>query len=320
MNYELPEFELNFEALKKFLESNVLLYGVCLLLVLKIISTGVSVNLPGNIFYADITKSTLVNLANQSREAAGLNPLADNSVLDLAAQLKAEDMVKNQYFAHTSPAGITPWVWFTKAGYNYKFAGENLAIGFFDSQEVYNAWMNSPDHKANLMNPNYKEVGTAVLSGFGNNNTIVVVQIFGSQATPKTAIAKVSNNKPVAKTQTVKPITPSTENKQVEEKVLSQTTEIITAPSENLVTSNLHSKFMNYMLYNYNKVVQNAIFGAMLIIIGMLITLIFIAGSNLRLERKLVLRSALIIAILGFSSVFNEFVIILTNTAHQIKI
>ena len=179
MDYNLGELKFNLWFLRKIMESNILLGFVVLLLLLKIVLIGFSVNLPFNVFFADITKITLENLANQTRQSLGLGILASSLKLDQAARLKAEDMVKNQYFSHTSPTGVTPWFWFSQTDYNYKYAGENLAIGFFDSEEVYRAWLDSPSHKANLVNPNYREIGTAIASGFGQNKAVVVVQFFG---------------------------------------------------------------------------------------------------------------------------------------------
>src|SRR3989344_1317119 len=173
-----------------FLKSNVLLYVVVAVLMVKILSIGLFLPFPKNIFFADITKTDLVNLLNQSRKNAGVTPLSQNEKLDQAAMLKAQDMVKNNYFAHQSPQGVTPWFWLKKAEYDYKYAGENLAVGFIESTEVFNAWFNSPGHKANLLSPYYTEVGTAVLTGFGDNNSIIVVQNFGSLPTPKPAPQK----------------------------------------------------------------------------------------------------------------------------------
>ena len=124
----MPSESNNYKS--RFLQSNILLYCVVLLLALKIVTILVSINFPQNIFFADITKSALENFVNQTRQSAGLQPLSENEKLDQAAQLKAENMVQDQYFNHTSPSGVTPWFWFLQAGYNYKYAGENLAIGF----------------------------------------------------------------------------------------------------------------------------------------------------------------------------------------------
>jgi len=202
----LPSESNNYKS--KFLQSDILLYCVVLLLFLKITAVLVSINIPQNVFFADITKSTLENFVNQTRQSIGLQPLTESQKLDQAAQLKADNMQQDQYFDHVSPTGITPWAWFVKAGYVYKYAGENLAIGFYDSQEVYDAWLNSPSHKANITNPNYTEVGTAVLKGFGPNNAIVVVQEFASPAPVRVVTAK-KDNSTIAATQVKAKPTPA---------------------------------------------------------------------------------------------------------------
>ena len=137
----------------------------------------------GNPFYADITKTALVDLANYERAKNNLPALAENPVLNQAAYMKALDMAQNGYFNHVSPAGINPWHWFSRAGYDYKYAGENLAIGFVDSSEVQNAWIASPTHKANIVNNKYKEIGIAVLkTSFGGNPATIIVQLFGAKS------------------------------------------------------------------------------------------------------------------------------------------
>ncbi|OGZ68712.1 MAG: hypothetical protein A3C50_03220 [Candidatus Staskawiczbacteria bacterium RIFCSPHIGHO2_02_FULL_43_16] len=163
----------------RFLQSNILLWAVCLILVLKIVSIGLYLPAPYNWFFADVTKTDLLHLLNQNRQSLGLTTLAENETLNEAAYLKAQDMIANGYFAHQSPTGTTPWFWFKKAGYAYKYAGENLAVGFADSSTVYDAWFNSPSHKQNLLNKNYTQIGTAVVTGFQGNSTIVV-QLFGT--------------------------------------------------------------------------------------------------------------------------------------------
>jgi len=304
--------------LNNFLKSRVLLGFVIFVFVLKVSTSLVFVNFPNNIFFADITKSTLVNLLNQARQSSGLNSLTENQKLDQAAQLKAEDMVNNGYFSHTSPAGTTPWHWFSQAGYNYKYAGENLAIGFYDSKEVYTAWLNSPSHKENMVNPNYTEVGTAVLSGFGNNNAIVVVQLFGSQKTikPVTTNSTVNNTKP-----TVTNTTPESQPKNEvininEEKVLSSSI-ILEADKKNAV-NDLYSRFLNFALYNYDTFLQYIIY-ALLIIMAGTFTYILSFNFNKEINNGLVLRSLILIAIL-FSSVLISKDFIISILPHQVII
>lgn len=135
-------------------------------------------------FFADIVSGLIVNLSNQERQIQGLSPLKENPVLDKAAQDKALDMLAKNYFNHNAPDGTLPWYWFTKNGYAYKYAGENLAVDFYESQDVVNAWMNSSTHKFNILNNNYQEIGVAVVKGsLQGRETTLVVQLFGTQKT-----------------------------------------------------------------------------------------------------------------------------------------
>ena len=121
---------------------------------------------------------------NQNRAAQKLSTLTVNPLLNESAQLKAEDMAANGYFAHVSPTGKTPWYWLKKVGYRYSYAGENLAINFVDSVDVTNAWMNSPTHRANILDGNYTEMGTGIATGtYDGRETIFIAQEFASPAT-----------------------------------------------------------------------------------------------------------------------------------------
>jgi hypothetical protein len=132
---------------------------------------------------AEIAASVLIDLTNESRLAYNQQPLVRNIKLDNAAELKGKDMADKQYFSHDSPEGVTPWYWFRQAGYNFLYAGENLAINFTDSSEVEEAWLGSPTHRANIMNAQFREIGIATVQGFYNNYpTIYVVQMFGTPA------------------------------------------------------------------------------------------------------------------------------------------
>lgn len=147
------------------------------------VSYGNSIFLTRTVLGANIATNVLVDLANQSRVQNHVQPLTRNKKLDYAASLKADDMIKNKYFAHFSPDGTTPWYFITQAGYNFLYAGENLAINFTDSNDVENAWMNSPTHRDNLLNINYKDLGIATKEGLYNGvDTIYIVQMFGSIA------------------------------------------------------------------------------------------------------------------------------------------
>ncbi len=242
--------------LTTFLQSRILFYIVLLLLLLKIVSIVLFTPLYKNIFFADVTKSDIVQFLNRDRAQRGLSVLTESQKLDQAAYLKAEDMVAKSYFSHQSPDGITPWFWFKSVDYTYKYAGENLAIGFTDSKDLYNAWFNSTSHRENILNQNYKEVGTAIVSDFGKNNAILVVQLFGSPLTIENQKSKkinqvnslnVSQKKPVQKINSNNNPQPTTlQNQPVTQKVLSQSTDYY-APNTSDPKNNSYLKYLNYI-------------------------------------------------------------------------
>lgn len=134
-------------------------------------------------FATDIRVEELLNLTNQKRVEAGLAPLKLNQELSQAAAGKAADMFGNNYWAHNSPSGKTPWDFINGAGYAYSVAGENLAKNFSNSAGVVDAWMNSPSHKENILRPQYADIGFAVVNGTLNGEeTTLVVQMFGKSA------------------------------------------------------------------------------------------------------------------------------------------
>lgn len=136
--------------------------------------------LPNTHFFADIFPNVLVDSTNIERQKVNENQLTVNPLLQQAAQAKAKDMATKGYFAHTSPEGLTPWYWLEQAGYSYTQAGENLAINFVDSKDVIVAWMNSPGHRANILNQNYTEIGIATAKGvYKGQEATFVAQFFG---------------------------------------------------------------------------------------------------------------------------------------------
>lgn len=153
---------------------------------------------------SSINVDSLLLLTNKERETVGTNPLTINSQLSQAAAQKAEDMLTNDYWAHNSPDGKTPWVFIKSSGYNYVYAGENLAKGFSTSEDVIKAWMTSTaGHRENMLSSNYKDVGFAVVTGkLKGEDTVLIVEEFGSQDVPiianKPAIADISSDKTLA--------------------------------------------------------------------------------------------------------------------------
>jgi hypothetical protein len=136
-----------------------------------------------NSYLAAVLPSVLVDLANEDRTNESLTQLTENPLLVEAAQKKAADMAAKGYFAHVSPEGIEPWFWLQSVGYSYKAAGENLAVHFEDSEAVNKAWMASPSHRANIVNPEFTEIGIGTAVGmFEGRETLFVAEFFGKPA------------------------------------------------------------------------------------------------------------------------------------------
>lgn len=118
----------------------------------------------------------VIKLVNKERNAAGLSALAENSRLSEVAQAKAEDMMKNGYFSHTSPTYGSPFEMMKTFGIAYKSAGENIAKGQKTPAAVMNGWMNSSGHRTNILNASYEQIG----AGFCKDSSGVAywVQMF----------------------------------------------------------------------------------------------------------------------------------------------
>jgi uncharacterized RDD family membrane protein YckC len=130
---------------------------------------------------AAVIGSELVRLTNTERTEAQLTELHEDPLLAAAAQAKAEDMAGQGYFSHTGPDGKMAWAWIAEEGYDYRFAGENLAVRFVDSSDVVEAWMASPTHKENITKTQFEDIGIGIAHGsYKGSSATFVVQLFGS--------------------------------------------------------------------------------------------------------------------------------------------
>lgn len=130
----------------------------------------------GHEYLAAVVHSEIIALTNEQRQANEAGALAENALLDLSAQAKADDMAARGYFSHKGPDGKTPWAWIDGVGYDYQYAGENLAVRFVDSKDVIVGWMASPTHRANIVKGVYTEIGVGIAQGMykGEPATFVV--------------------------------------------------------------------------------------------------------------------------------------------------
>lgn len=149
----------------------------------------------------DISVANLVSLTNEKRRENGERPLNLDEKLSKAASLKASDMFAKNYWAHNSPDGKTPWIFIKDSGYSYVYAGENLARGFKNVEEIVDAWMASESHRNNLLSENYDDIGFAVKKGrLNGEETVLIVQMFGSTtlAEGRSAVAQVPETSSLA--------------------------------------------------------------------------------------------------------------------------
>jgi uncharacterized protein YkwD len=202
----LPHISNNYRA--KLLHRKSILVVIAVLFFAGFSFSAVRTSLPSVLgTFSDISSEQLLLLTNQKRQENALSPLLLNQQLSNAAAGKANDMFAQNYWAHNSPDGKTPWVFIKGAGYNYIYAGENLARGFTNAQDVINAWMASPEHRKNMLSSNYQSVGYAVETGkLNGEDTVLVVEMLGSTAF---AAAPAPTNQLASKTQEAPSVTSS---------------------------------------------------------------------------------------------------------------
>src|SRR6185437_10613391 len=159
-------------------------------------------------FLAAVVPAEIIALTNTERTDNSVGTLSEDALLDSAAQAKAADMAAKGYFSHVGPDGKTPWQWIDASGYQYQYAGENLAVRFIDSTDVVNAWMASPTHRANMVKPVYTQIGVGVAEGlYEGQPATYVVQYFGTpKSTAQTpTVAAASKTPPTIKSTATAP-------------------------------------------------------------------------------------------------------------------
>lgn len=128
-----------------------------------------------------LTRAGITEWTNYHRSRDNLQLLQENTKLNASAALKVQDMFESQYFAHLSPLeeGVGDLV--KNVSYEFIVIGENLALGNFkDDKTLVQAWMDSPGHRANILNESYQEIGIAVSRGiFEGSDVWIAVQHFG---------------------------------------------------------------------------------------------------------------------------------------------
>lgn len=130
---------------------------------------------------AAVNAAEVFSLTNEERDEEGVAMLQRNTLLDKAAQMKAQDMAAKGYYAHVSPEGLTPMHWVDEVGYKYLIIGENLVVNRTDAEQVVDAFMGSPGHRANILRKDFTEIGVGVANGvYKGKDATFTVQIFAA--------------------------------------------------------------------------------------------------------------------------------------------
>ena len=164
-----------------------------------VIIWGLRFILPASLSFAQgyMDATDIMNRINQERSQRFIPTLTTNQKLITAAQGKADDMLHRSYFAHIDPDGNYVWPRIEAAGYKpYTTLGENLAMDFTSPDDLVAAWMNSPTHRANIVNPKFQDQGLALASGLyePNHNSILVASLFGALAKTSTPTPSTSTS------------------------------------------------------------------------------------------------------------------------------
>lgn len=269
---------------------------------------------------AEVYPAVVFTLTNNDRASNSLTPLTFNKTLEAAAKLKAQDMLSKGYFAHTSPEGVTPWYWFGQAGYKFIYAGENLAINFNESDTVQKAWLNSPTHRANIMNENFTEIGIAAVTGtYRGQQTTFVVELFGMPATARTGVttppvssvptpvatsSKVTTSAPVLPLvagEVAQPSSPIKVLEETEQFVMAQNTDKALEPGNPVTAPEPTISFFERLLLKSDKIAGLII---EIIIIGIIISLAGMVAREYEKHHKKHMVYGSFVAVIMFAFLF----------------
>lgn len=135
---------------------------------------------------AEITIETVVAEMNIHRAAAGLPPLRHDDRLLRAADSRMRDMEELAYWGHIAPDGRSPFEVIRPNGYEFRYAGENLAAGFETAEVLVQSWMESKGHRANILSPLYQDCGVSIIDGATTGRSVgrSVVVLFARPISP----------------------------------------------------------------------------------------------------------------------------------------
>ncbi|RJR31308.1 CAP domain-containing protein [Candidatus Parcubacteria bacterium] len=218
------------------------LFGYALLILfLKSLTVGLLfAYYPSPAEMANIVTDKIIEMANSDRLKNDIEPLQADRLLTVFAQEKANDMLQREYFSHDTPEGKKPWQWIDRKKYDYVYAGENLAMDFTSAELIHNAFMKSPGHRKNILNPKYKDIGVAVASGMMNGRqTDILVQFFGTSRSELALVSKKNINDIAPKDKSVTATNSS-------QKVAGESVELVEDPETPLIVIGATAERKNF--------------------------------------------------------------------------
>lgn len=253
-------------------------------------------------FLASIIPGVLVSYTNDERKINNALPLVENDLLTQAAELKARDMATRGYFSHNTPEGLLPWHWIKQVGYEYEYAGENLAVNFSDSKDVVDAWMKSPTHRSNIVKQNYSEIGIALAEGqYKGKDAVFVVQFFGKpKISQGQSTVSTSSDARASTTSDIRVQDSSSTLPEVAGAETDKATQDVSTVSEPAQTSSQES-FKN----TTNKAISSPVntaskaFGLVLSVVVLMFAIILIKNRKIHHPRIVLMTLALIVIIVG---------------------
>jgi uncharacterized protein YkwD len=128
----------------------------------------------------DTFEQQLINLINAERISQGRPPLSISPLLMQVAEAHSQDMIDRNFFDHTNPDGLDPGDRLDNAGYHWMTWAENIGAGQTTAQEMFDVWMNSSGHRANILNGDVTEIGIGYATGgtYGHYWTAIFARPF----------------------------------------------------------------------------------------------------------------------------------------------
>ena len=128
-----------------------------------------------------LSSADVVGQTNIERSQASLEQLSVDERLTRSAQAKAQHLAEHDYWDHYAPDGTSPWHFMQEQNYTYQVAGENLARGFVYTESMIDAWMNSPEHRSNILKPEFEHIGVGITDGVVDGKEVHVVVVHYAQ-------------------------------------------------------------------------------------------------------------------------------------------